>query len=62
MQRNPKTIQTIIVGCIAQEMGLVNGKNLLKAGDTVFDFVSSLTHKELSELKKLKREKKVEDI
>lgn len=62
MNRNPKAISMIILGSIAKEMGAANGRDMIKASESVVNFVSTLTHKELSELKKLKREKKVEDI
>lgn len=48
----PETIKTIIIGCIATEMGYADQSKVMKAGLEVFDFVSGLTYKEFLAIKR----------
>lgn len=48
----PEVIKTIIIGCIAKEMGYADQSKVIKSGLEVFDFVSRLTYKEFGAIKK----------
>lgn len=49
---SPEVIKRIIIGHIATEMGLADQSKVVKSGNEVFGFISSLTYKEFREIKK----------
>lgn len=48
----PKTIETIIIGIIAKNMGYCNQTNVCESGHEILSFIGRLTNKEFLAIKK----------